>query len=161
MSMNSSFGANTMIAGRIISALAAALLAAGCSDSSSGPKDTACKAETSSVDATVQAGSSVIFDWTPSCPVALLLVEQDGGDQWVIAAPNFSETSTESANVIARPVTYGQVPAGAEENTPAAQLVVGQSYTLVLWRMVPPGSNVQCQQRFQNACLIAVKAFTR
>jgi len=109
----------------------------------------------------VTVGSSVVFNWEPNCAVALLLVEQNGSDEWAIADPTLSNTSTEAVNKILPPVTYGQVPSGVDEDPPSSALVPGQSYTLVLWKLVPAGSTVQCQQNIDNACLLAVKAFQR
>jgi hypothetical protein len=88
-------------------------------------------------------------------------VEEDAADQWVVQAPGFSETSDESANVIVPPVTYGQLPQGAELVSGPSPLASGTAYDLVLWKTVPAGSTLQCQQRFQNACLLSVKVFTR
>jgi hypothetical protein len=72
-----------------------------------------------------------------------------------------SGTSTEAANIILPPVTYGQVPTGTEELEPAATLVAGQTYELILWKIIPSGANVVCQSRNQNACMLTVKAFVR
>jgi len=141
----------------VLSAVALGIANLSCTDQ--GPKG-ACPT-TSSVEATVTVGSSVVFNWEPKCAVALLLVEQNGGDEWGIADPNLSNSSTEAANKILPPVTYGQVPSGVDEDPPAAALVPGQSYTLVLWKVVPAGSTVQCQQNSENACLLAVKPFQR
>lgn len=144
---------------RIFATLLVAVTAAGCAGDGTAPKG--CPSETSSVQATVTTGASVVFDWDPKCGVALLLVEEDASDQWVIGAPDFDNNETESANVILPPVTYGQVPAGAEEASPPAALIAGRSYELVLWKNLPAGSTVQCQQRFENACLLAVHVFQR
>jgi hypothetical protein len=135
--------------------------ALGCSGDGTAPQDTNCSATTASVTATVTLGASVVFDWTPRCAVALLLVEQDASDQWGVAAPGISSSSDESANIILPPVTYGQVPQGAEEISSPTALVSGTQYDLVLWKTVPAGSSVQCQQRNGNACLLSVKVFTR
>jgi hypothetical protein len=120
-----------------------------------------CFANTGSVNVTVTTGTTVTFDWKPACAVALLLVEADASDQWAIAAPGFDETSTSAANVILPPVTYGQVPAGAEELGPPETLTAGTTYEVVLWKTVDPGTNPPCQERFENACLLAVKQFQR
>lgn len=136
-----------------------AVLAAACTDSATAPEQCT---PTSSLTPTARQTSSVVFDWTPKCPVAMVLVELRGGaDQWVVAAPFFSEASTEVANILAPPITYGVTPAGAEVLTPAASLVAGQTYTVILWRVVPANAQVQCEIRVQNACLIAFKEFTR
>jgi hypothetical protein len=135
-----------------------AIVSLACSDGA-GPGD--CKANTGTVDVTVTTGATVTVDWQPRCAVALLLVEQESSDQWAIAGPGFDETSTTAANVIVPTVTYGQVPAGAEELQPPETLIAGTTYEVVLWRLVEPGANPPCQERFENACLIAVKQFQR
>jgi hypothetical protein len=136
--------------------------AMGCSGETTAAQDPNCSATTASVTATVTTGTSVVFDWTPRCAVALLLVEKDATDQWFIEAPGLSSNSDESANIILPPVTYGQAPQGAEQGPdPAAVLVSGTEYELILWKTVPAGSALQCQQRNGNACLLTVKAFTR
>lgn len=146
---------------RIVGTVIVSIGVAGCSGDGTGPKNAGCPSETSSVQAIVTTGASVVFDWNPKCGVALLLVELDGSDQWGIATPNLEGNVTESDNIIHPPVTYGIVPAGAQEGPSPAALVAGQSYTLVLWKVVPAGSTIQCQQRFENACLLAVHAFQR
>ena len=135
-----------------------AFVSLACSDGT-GPGD--CKANTGSVNVTVTSGATVTFEWQPRCAVALVLVEQDASDQWAISAPGFDETATTAANVILPPITYGQTPAGAEEFQPPETLVAGTTYEVVLWKMVDPGTNPPCQERFENACLIAVKSFQR
>lgn len=142
-------------------ALAAAVCIA-CSDDAAGPDGDACPDETSSVEATVTVGqSSVAFDWTPRCSVALLLVEEEASDRWSISTPEESWTTPALANRIAPPVTYGEVPAGITESFGPEPLVPGQSYELVLWSILPSGSTAQCLQRFESACLLEVEAFTR
>ena len=142
------------------SVLALLLAVAGiaCSDNPSEPQG--CPAGTTSLDASItKTGSSVVFDWSPRCPVALLLVEDNAHDVWAINAPGFSESSTTDANVILPAVTYGQVPAGTVASPAAATLVAGTTYDLVLWMVVP--SSTSCSTRVQNACLVTVKAFVR
>lgn len=80
---------------------------------------------------------------------------------WAVSAPDVSETSTETANIIRPPVTYGQLPPGAEQSGPAAALVPGRTYEVILWKVVSAGSTISCLQRVQNACLLAVTPFTR
>ena len=55
-----------------------------CGDDGADPDPIACTADTGSVEVTVTTGASVRFDWEPACAVALLLVEQQGGDMWLI-----------------------------------------------------------------------------
>ena len=136
----------------------AATLSCG-SDNPTGPA--ACGADVGTVTATVSVTSAVTFNWSPACPVALLLVEEAAHDMWAVMAPGMSSSSTESANVIVPPVVYGQVPSGAQQTDPAAALVPGTTYELVLWRILPAGSAAQCQARNGNACLLTVKTFQR
>jgi hypothetical protein len=135
-----------------------AVVSLSCTEST-GPKN--CTGDTGVITATVTTGATVTFDWEPRCAVALLLVEEEASDQWAITAPDFNETATSAANVILPPVTYGQVPAGAEEFQAPQTLVAGTTYELVLWRIVEEGTSPACQERFENACLVAVKTFQR
>jgi hypothetical protein len=137
------------------------LVAQGCSKDATGPAADPCTAEIGSVTATVTAGTSVKFDWTPRCAVAMVLVEEDASDQWIVATPEDSWTSAEAANKILPPLTYGETPAGTDVGEPPATLVAGREYDLILWRVLPSGSTAQCQQRFENMCLLTVTAFTR
>ena len=137
------------------------LVAQGCSKDSTGPDSAPCTAETGSVTATVTVGTSVRFDWTPRCSVAMVLVEEDASDRWLVSSPEDSWTSADAANKILPPLTYGQTPAGTEIGEPPATLVAGRTYELILWRMLPSGSTAQCQQRFENMCLLTVTEFTR
>ncbi len=67
--------------------MATALTATACGgEDSTGPTAAACAPETTSVTATVSSGPSIVFDWEPRCPMAMVLVEGDEGDVWVIAA---------------------------------------------------------------------------
>lgn len=136
-------------------------LLSGCSDSTS-PGDNECPAETASVNATVTTAGSVVFDWSPRCAVALVLIEEDADDQWLVSSMNDTETLETSENRLLPPITYGQSPANATEVSAAVPLVPGHTYELVLWRVLPAGSSTaQCLQHFDNACLVAVKEFTR
>jgi hypothetical protein len=143
---------------RLMYATAMVGLAIACSEGTGPGKS--CGADVGSVTATVSVTGTVVFDWNPRCKVALLLVEQDASDRWAISVPGF-DPSTEADNIISPPITYGQAPAGTEEDPPAQPLVAGQTYELVLWKILPAGGSTQCQQTFQNACLLAVKEFTR
>jgi hypothetical protein len=139
--------------------LTAATLSCG-SDKATGP--TQCAADVGTVTATVSVtASTVSFDWSPRCAVAMVLVEEDASDMWAVVAPDLSSSSTESANIIGPPVVYGQVPAGAEQTDAPLPLVAGTTYELVLWRVLPAGSSAVCQAQNGNACLLAVKTFQR
>jgi len=138
------------------------LAIAACADDKGAGPETGCDATTTSVNATATvSGSNVVFSWEPRCAVVLVLVEEDADDMWGVSAPDLSGTATEASNIILPPVTYGQIPSGAEEIEPASPLVAGRTYELILWKIVPAGANVSCLSRLDNACLIAVKAFQR
>lgn len=107
-----------------------ALLAGACGDDDT-TQPVACTDDVTEVDATIRTGADVVFDWSPSCAVALLLVEEGASDRWSIGAPDGE------SNVVIPPVTYGAVPAGAEETNPAVPLQPGVTYELVLWRLDP------------------------
>lgn len=150
---------------RNIGLVAAALtLGAACSDST-GPSDNACKYGTTSVEATVTTGSSVVFDWAPACEVALVLIEnEDGGDQWLVSS-GFSDDSPtpNEANKIKPSVTYGVTPAGISglETTEPEPLIAGRRYNLVLWRLMPANGAASCALHFDDYCMIGTKSFTR
>ncbi|MEN8184751.1 MAG: hypothetical protein ABFS46_19695 [Myxococcota bacterium] len=132
----------------------ALVLLAACGEDATAPDPNAgdpqetvqCEAATDKVEASVTVGAEVVFDWTPACDVALVLVEPlgSGADLWAVALPDES-------NGIAPPVTYGVVPPGAESNEAAAPLTPGETYELILWRIMPDGS----------AALLTVHQFTR
>jgi hypothetical protein len=137
----------------------AAVALGGCSEDATGPAS--CGAETTSVTPTVAVSQSVTFDWDPACGVALLLIEEDASDQWLVGTPESTWGSPDGANRIFPPVTYGRAPAGATERDAAASLVAGRTYELVLWRALAPGSTAKCLQNFENMCLLAVHEFRR
>ena len=137
------------------------LVVQGCSKDSTEPDSVPCTAGTGSVTATVTVGASVKFDWTPRCSVAMVLIEEDASDQWLVGTSEDSWTSAETANRILPPLTYGQTPAGTEVSEPPATLVAGRTYELILWRVLPSGSTAECQLRLQNMCLLTVTPFTR
>jgi hypothetical protein len=128
-----------------------------CSDSPTEPS--AC-ATAGSVNVTVTTGANLSFDWSPRCAVALVLVEADASDQWSLSVPDLDETSTEASNIITPPVAYGETRVGLESSE-ATPLVAGLTYEVILWKLVAPNSTVQCQQRFGNACMLAVHPFVR
>jgi hypothetical protein len=147
----------SLLIGSALLVLAAGTIA-GCTSPS---EASACPEGTTEVTASVtKSGSNVVFDWAPRCPVALLLVEQEASDMWVVNAPNFSETSTTAANVIFPSVTYGQTPSGSEVDAIPKPLVAGTTYNLVLWMVVPSSTNC-VTMRVQNACLVALKSFVK
>jgi hypothetical protein len=141
--------------GRAFAALAAvaSVVALSCSDNT-GPKADSCLTGTAPIDVVAAISpAAVVFDWHPRCPMALLLVEQDGSDQWGIADPSFS------ANAVVPPITYGQLPSGLEQDPPPEPLIPGQTYELILWRIIPAGTT--CSHQVNDACLIAVQPFVR
>ncbi len=142
-------------------AIASAVLAAACGDASTESDVEACTAETSAVTATVASGQATVFDWEPGCAVAMVLVEADGGDTWLVSTDDTTWDSPDQANGISPPVTYGVVPNGVSEGQAPEPLVSGATYELILWRILPEGSTAQCQQRFANTCLLTVHSFTR
>jgi hypothetical protein len=78
-----------------------------------------------------------------------------------VNSPEETWDTPSEANRIVPPVTYGQAPSGTEEDFPAEALVPGTAYELVLWRILPGGDMSGCIASFENACLVAVHAFTR
>lgn len=75
-----------------------------------------------SVDLTVRQGSTVVFDWEPSCR---------GGTLSVTDAESL-ETVWIVRDVGRPPVTYGQAPAGSGEAFPAVPLAPGKVYRTLL-----------------------------
>jgi len=99
-----------------------------------------------SVGISVTGGTAPRFSWTPRCRLFFLNVEpaDAGTDQWTVYS--------DSANLIAPPVTYGVIPAGAVELTSPTQLVAGEDYKVVLARFTGPGP--------QDGELIGIQTFT-
>ena len=119
--------------------------AAGCADEPSGT-DGPVPECTGAVSVTVGTGTTPTFTWTPACRLFLLLVEPvvGGTDLWSIIS--------DSANVIAPPVTYGVVPTGVQEGDPPTTLVVGSGYEVYLYRWTGPGR--------QDGALVGQATFT-
>lgn len=124
-----------MPTGNATAALMLTLALAGCDSDGTEPQP--CTDDVTSVEATISTGDAVVFDWTPACAVVFLLIEEGAADRWSISDPGFDE------NTIEPPVTYGQVPAGAEEGEPPATLQSGVTYDLVLWRLDPNDPNTE------------------
>ena len=124
--------------------------ASGCSETS-GPAADSCPADLKSVDAKITTGSTVVLDWSPRCPVALVLIEEDASDQWVVSAADLDDDLTEADNRLMPPITYGVAPSTAKYSDQALQLVPGRKYELILWRVLPGGAEA----------LVAVKEFVR
>lgn len=136
-----------------------AFLLSACSDDGAGPEIPACEAETSSVAVTVGREGGLTFDWSPDCAVFLVIVEEQGSDRWGISTEEDSWNSTQG-NRIVPPLSYGVAPAGIDEFKEAEELVAGTTYQLILWRALPPNSEVQCIFRFGRQCLLAAHEFT-
>lgn len=141
-------------------ALSIGLLACG---DATGPEDelTPCTDDTGSVAVSVTSGLTPTFDWSPACGVAMILVEEDGGDVWGASTDQETWGNPASANMIHPPVTYGAALSGATTFEDAAPLLSGHTYEVVLWRAIPSSSTAPCQQRFDGMCLIAVHPFVR
>jgi hypothetical protein len=152
---------------RIVSVLIMTALASwSCSGDSTGPDADGCTPATTAVQATVSTGNAVTFDWSPACDVALLIVEdENGGDMWLVRSPDLSNGSPNLANRVFPRVTYGQTPTGMTAPSAASPLVAGQTYKLVLWRIVPiaPGQTLpsNCPTLFGDKCLVATQTFVR
>jgi len=71
----------------------------------------------------ITTGINPTFGWSPNCSIAQLRVTRDSDDAeiWSFLA---------SSNAIRSPVTYGQVPVGANETNPPETLTFGAEYTL-------------------------------
>jgi hypothetical protein len=103
-----------------------------CSDDS-GPEDLAeCSGP---VALTATAGTVPSFSWTPQCRLAFVLVEapEGGGDVWFIFTPG--------QNALVPPVTYGELPAGAEEIAAPEPLQAGVTYEVIVARWIGPGDD--------------------
>jgi hypothetical protein len=135
--------------------------ASACGDDSTGPALEECTSETTTVSVTVTTGQSVVFDWEPACPLAMLLVEDDASDVWGISTDMESWVSPSDANRITPPVTYGVTPSGVTEFEEPLTLAHNARYDLILWRVLPEGSTAQCQSSFGNACMLTNHQFTR
>ena len=127
-----------------------------CKDSGTGPSAAApCPDDTGTVTVSVSSGSSgPVFDWTPACAVALLLIEEGGADRWGISTDDATWSDPAVANLIEPPIAYGDVPSGVDEFEPPASLAAGTTYDVVIWR-VPPGSTATCLNVAFGACMMA------
>jgi hypothetical protein len=149
---------------RTLGAIVLAIAVVSCSGDGTAPQGASCSDQTSSVDATISVGTSVTFNWTPACPVALVLIEpaNSGDDVWWIATfPSNSDIAPTTENRITPPVTFGQVPSTATDSFGPKAMLAGSTYKLVLWRNLPTGSALQCQYHSGTGCVVALKTFTR
>lgn len=128
-----------------------------------------CDPTTSAVDLHIDSADAVIFDWSPHCGVVMLLVEEEagGGDVWGAIVPEDDPpvwSDPAKANLIEPPVTFGEVPNGAETMGPPGSpgvLISGVAYDVALWRIMPDIDAADCIAKLENACLVAVRSFTR
>jgi hypothetical protein len=137
----------------------------GCGDST-GPEEPdeqviPCTEQIGSVDVTVSDGLTPTFSWSPACGVAMILIEEDASDMWGAGTDEDAWSDPAAANLITPPVSYGATPTGTTAIQDALPLVSGRNYEVVLWRILPPSSTATCQQRFENACLLAAHVFAR
>jgi hypothetical protein len=115
----------------LLSALLAGAMACDGDDGPSGPEDLPeCSGP---VTVTATTGPTPTFSWTPRCRVLGLIVEtaESGHDHWLILTP--------SENALVPPVTFGDVPARAEETTPPEPLEADTAYNVGVWRWIGPG----------------------
>ena len=134
-----------------------------CGDDVAGPDPIACTDDTGSVEVTVTTGASVRFDWEPACAMTFLLVEQQGGDVWLIGTDppgTLDPGEPDQVNLITPPVTYGAAPSVVDELHPPETLLTGVTYTLILVR-VPPGSTAECLRVVFGGCVMAAREFVR
>lgn len=126
--------------------LAAALLivaTAACSDTTAPAELAECDGP---VAVSVGGGTTPEFTWEPSCRAFFLLVEpaEAGGDQWSVMTPG--------DNDLAPGITYGTVPAGAEELDAPVALVAGTAYEVLVFRHSGPDAD--------DGVLIGTASFT-
>ena len=92
----------------------------------------------------VRTEPSVVLDWTPRCPVALLFVEPYGEpDAWQIRSASWddrAEVASVGWNTIMPPVLYGVTPPGAAavDYDPPRPLTTGPHY-LGIMRVLESG----------------------
>ena len=141
--------------------LVSCLILVACGDDPIEPEAAVCTSETASVTVTVSGEDTPVFDWNPACAVALLLVEGDGGDTWVISSDDATWSSPDQANLIAPPVTYGtsSLPAGVETEYGPEPLSRGSTYEVIPFQVVDPASSA-CGDLVQNVCRLAIHEFT-
>ena len=145
--------------GPLVAALA--LGAVACADAV-GPADAGeCLDDTGAVTVSVGSGLAPAFDWSPRCPVALILVEEDASDMWAAGTDEALWYDPAAANAIDPPVTYGVTPSGATYVQDPLPLVSDHTYDVILWRILPASSTAPCVERFREVCPVVVHAFSR
>lgn len=94
--------------------------------------------------ASVQVGTPPVFNWPSICGVSVLqvsAVNNRSDIKWSIATPDLNPD-------IHGPVTYGEVPAGLTEGTPAVALVSGVEYRVNLLVVVNDVGSTIASVRF-------------
>ena len=149
-----------MRASRCLVVPAGLILVAACGDEPITDVDLSCSDDTGSVTVTVSGPASTPqLDWSPPCPVALLLVERGASDTWSIATDETTWDDPAAANLITPPITYGVAPASAADEYGPDPLVIGQPHEAILWR-IPPGSTAGCASVAFGACMLALHEWT-
>ena len=108
------------------------LFIAGCSDPTTTDQIPTCGFGTT---ITVTPGTPPTFAWSPRCGVVALMVNRGvlrGPTEWSIG------TVTTEATLVG-PVTYGDLPEGTAQATPAEALAAGTVYYVSL--LLPSGGN--------------------
>jgi hypothetical protein len=136
------------------------------------PLPPSCTDDTGTVAVTViRVGSfKPVFIWSPACPMASLLVRSsEHGDVWGISTEDVTQfldwRNPAQANLILRPIVYGEAPASATEfqapieGVRPGDIPAGTS-EVILWRVLPAGSAAECLDRFANICVMATHQFT-
>jgi hypothetical protein len=141
-------------------ALAAAIVI-GCDGNPTQLQAEPCPPDTGALSVSVGPGLTPVIDWEPSCAVAMVLIEEGASDQWLVSTDDALWDDPAQANLIQPPVTYGVVPAGAEQSGPPLSLRAGGTYEVILWHVLAEGSTATCLQRFESACLGAIYEFQR
>lgn len=135
------------------------LLGAACTENSIAP-DPECDEAT--IIASVSSGSQPTISWSPDCGMAIVLVEELGGnDMWSVFVPDPVIAIPANANRITPPVTYGVRPniAGLAMSN-VVPLVPGTRYNLFLWRLLPPSSPAMCITKLEDLCMFVKLEFT-
>jgi hypothetical protein len=99
--------------------------------------------------------------WEPACAVALLLIEGDGGDTWVVSSDDATWPSPEQANLVSPPIGYGttSLPTGVTTEYGPLPLTRGETYDVIPFQVVDL-TNAACADLFQNVCRLAIHEFT-
>ena len=148
---------------RMAATMAVAIVVSACGDDDpTEPEIAQCQPETQVLEVTTQIGQNVVFDWTPACGVRTLFLEPagpEGGDVWQIEDGGPLGAAPDQANVIMPPITYGITPPGVLTSAGPDPLIVGVSYLVGLFRVLPTG--VTCIDGVPAFCRVANFTFTR